>query len=112
MTNLPRKINADARGEKYLRLLGGPPETVTLRSGKVTLQPGETVGEHSTDDYEEMIIVLEGEGTFLYGDSGSLGFDANSVMYCPPHTTHNIRNTGATPLQYIYVVGKAITGQS
>lgn len=111
MKKLPMKINADSRGEKYLRLLGGPPETVVLRSGKVTLQPGETVGEHSTNDYEEMIIVLAGEGTFKYGDSGSIPFNADSVLYCPPDTRHNIMNTGSTPLQYIYVVGKAATEQ-
>ncbi len=108
MKAYPKKINANDHGEKYLKLLGGPPETVTLRSGKVTLQPGETVGEHSTDSYEEIIIVLAGEGEFEYSDSGSIPFDADSVLYCPPNTTHNIRNAGSTPLQYIYVVGKAI----
>lgn len=29
-------------------LLGGPPETVTMKSGLVTLQAGQSVGKHST----------------------------------------------------------------
>ena len=111
MKSLPKKINADAHGEKYLRLLGGPPETHTLRSGKVTLQPGESVGEHSTGDYEELLVVLAGDGEFQYEDSGSIAFNADYVLYCPPNTTHNVRNAGTTPLQYIYVVGKVIPVQ-
>jgi len=104
----PRIINADNAGKSYLRLIGGPPDSVTIRSGKVLLQPGETVGEHSTGDYEEVIIVLEGEGQFIFGEGKLLPFDVGKILYCPPNTTHNMKNTGSTPLQYIYVVAKAL----
>lgn len=107
MTIEPRIIDADNEGKSYLRLIGGPPDSVTVRSGKVLLLPGETVGEHSTGDYEEVIIVLEGEGQFLFGEGQPLTFDAGKVLYCPPNTNHNMKNTGSTPLQYIYVVAKA-----
>ncbi|HOU36874.1 MAG TPA: cupin domain-containing protein, partial [Candidatus Omnitrophota bacterium] len=46
--------------QRYLRLLGGIPQTRGMRSGYVVLQPGESVGEHSTQDKEEAVIVLEG----------------------------------------------------
>ena len=106
MTLKPILIDATSGENGYTRLLGGSPQSVPMRSGKVVLQPGETVGKHSTEKKEELIIILDGEGQFLYGDNHSLVFDPNSVLYCPPMTENNIINTGATPLTYIYVVAK------
>ena len=107
MTLKPILIDATSGENGYTRLLGGPPQSVSMRSGKVVLQPGETVGKHSTEKKEELIIILDGEGQFLYGDNQSLVFDPNSVLYCPPMTENNIINTGSTPLTYIYIVAKA-----
>lgn len=107
----PRRINANSDGKPYLRLIGGPPDSVTVRSGKVLLQPGETVGEHSTGIYEEVIIVLEGEGQFLFGHDQRLDFNSNSILYCPPNTIHNMVNTGSMPLNYIYVVATALPSE-
>jgi mannose-6-phosphate isomerase-like protein (cupin superfamily) len=55
--------------------------------------------------------VLEGEGQFLYREGQPLPFDAGKVLYCPPNTTHNMKNTGSTPLKYIYVVAQALFDQ-
>jgi len=107
MTLKPILIDRSSCKNSYTRLLGGPPHSVSMRSGKVVLQPGETVGRHNTENKEELIIILEGEGQFLYGENHNLLFDSNSVLYCPPMTEHNVINTGATPLTYIYVVAKA-----
>jgi oxalate decarboxylase/phosphoglucose isomerase-like protein (cupin superfamily) len=108
MTLKPILIDASSAENGYTRLLGGPPQSVFMRSGKVVLQPGESVGNHSTEGKEELIIILNGEGEFLYGDRHSLVFQSNAVLYCPPMTEHNILNTGSTPLHYIYVVSKAL----
>ena len=108
MTLTPIQIDATSDENSYTRLLGGPPQSVSMRSGKVVLQPGETVGEHSTKENEELIIILDGEGQFLYGDNHSLALNSNSVLYCPPMTDHNVLNSGKTPLTYIYVVAKAL----
>jgi len=108
MTLKPIVIDAASSEKGYTRLLGGPPSSVSMRSGKVVLQPGEAVGKHSTKSNEELIIILAGEGLFEIADNNSLEFSANSVLYCPPMTEHNILNTGSTPLSYIYVVAKAI----
>src|SRR5215475_10865470 len=43
-------------------LLKGAPQTTGMRSGFVQLKPGESVGEHSTQDHEEALVVLHGEG--------------------------------------------------
>jgi len=61
MTLKPLLIDATSTEIGYTRLLGGPPQSVSMRSGKVILQPGETVGLHSTNEKEEFIIILDGE---------------------------------------------------
>lgn len=103
----PKVIQADADGKDYMQLLSGPPESVTMRSGKVVLQPGKTVGKHSTEGNEEMLVLLAGEGLFLLSDGQCLEICAGSVLYCPPDTEHDVMNTGTVPLEYIYVVAKA-----
>lgn len=100
-------IKADLQGKDYVRLLGGPPETFSLRSGAVALQPGRTVGKHSTEAHEELIVVLEGEGAMLLSEGTELPLRVGTVAYCPPDTEHDVKNTGSTVLRYIYVVAKA-----
>ncbi len=104
---VPRVIALDAKGEGYLRLLGGPPETATMRSGLVTLAPQKSVGRHNTEDFEEMIVVLEGRGEMKITGGETLEIAAGFAVYCPPHTEHDVRNTGEGPLRYIYVVAIA-----
>ena len=103
----PKIINTDAGETKYHRLLGGPPDSVTMHSGKVVLQPDESIGEHSTGSNEELIVILQGEGRFLFENGTELILKSNTVAYCPPETIHNIKNTGSSPLHYIYIVAKA-----
>ena len=103
----PKVINAESGGKEYVKLLGGPPDSISMRSGKILLQPGGLVGRHSTEGNEELLILLEGEGLFLLDDGRQLKLNVGSVLYCPPDTAHDVKNTGMTPLQYIYVVAKA-----
>jgi len=102
----PKVIQANADGKEYLQLLGGPPESITMRSGKVVLQPGKTVGRHSTEGNEELLVLLAGEGLFLLSNGDKLDICAGTVLYCPPDTEHDVRNTGSIPLEYIYVVAR------
>ncbi len=99
-------IKTDMQDKDYVRLLGGPPETCSLRSGAVALQPGKAVGEHSTGDHEELIVVLEGTGALLLNEDRELPLEVGKVAYCPPNTQHDVKNTGTTVLRYIYVVAK------
>ena len=103
---VPKVIKIGAGEQEYVRLLGGPPESVTMRSGAVTLQPGKTVGKHNTESYEEFIIVLRGQGSMILSDGKLLDMRIGCAVYCPPDTEHDVRNTGAEPLSYIYVVAK------
>jgi mannose-6-phosphate isomerase-like protein (cupin superfamily) len=108
MTLKPIVIDTTSNENRYTRLLGGPPNSSSMHSGKVVLQPGESVGRHSTKSSEELIVILDGEGVLIFNDNHRLEFDNNSVLYCPPMTEHDILNTGSAPLSYIYVVAKAI----
>ena len=46
-------------------LLTGVPQTAGVRSGFVRLQPGETVGWHTTGQHEETLVILRGKGAAL-----------------------------------------------
>ena len=87
------------------RLLSGRPQTCGMRSGRVYLQPGDACGCHSTKYREEMLIFLSGQGQALIGEQKKiLEINRGKVAYIPPHTIHNIKNTGTEPLIYIYCV--------
>jgi mannose-6-phosphate isomerase-like protein (cupin superfamily) len=88
-------------------ILAGPPETLTMKSGYVVLQPGQSVGKHSTEHHEEMLIVLEGQGEMRFQDASKLELKARTALYCPPETEHDVRNAGAAPLRYVCVVANA-----
>jgi len=92
--------NADCQ-----ELLGGKPQTSGMRSGRVYLQPGETCGRHSTKAHEEMLVFLSGKGmTFIGEEEKSFEVGEGKVSYIPPHTIHNVKNTGTESLVYIYCV--------
>jgi mannose-6-phosphate isomerase-like protein (cupin superfamily) len=91
-------------------LLGGPGLAEGLRSGVVTLEPGEAVGRHSTHAREELIVVLEGSGELMAEGAASVPLDAGSGAYVPPEHEHDVRNTGAGVLRYVYVTAHAPRG--
>jgi len=90
---------------EYQSLLAGKPDTCGMRSGRVYLKPGEDCGQHSTESHEETLVFLSGRGTSLIGEH-QIPFEVGQgkICYIPPHTIHNIKNTGAEPLVYIYCV--------
>jgi mannose-6-phosphate isomerase-like protein (cupin superfamily) len=92
---------------KYFPILKNE-KSIKLHSGYVILQPGESVGEHSTEDYEELVIALSGNGEIEADGLGRVKFGEGHVAYNPPNTKHNVINTGNQPLKYIYVVTKVL----
>jgi mannose-6-phosphate isomerase-like protein (cupin superfamily) len=103
----PKIIPVDITVTEYKKLLGGPPETVTMHSGLVTLESGKSVGTHNTENYEEVLIVLEGAGKMVITNGPELSLEVNQMAYCPPRTEHNVWNTGKGLLRYIYIVANA-----
>lgn len=91
--------------ERYQRLLAGFPETMGLKSGHVILKPGENIGEHVTENKEEVIIILKGKAMVLCGnDDEPIVAGERSVVYVPPQINHDVKNIGSGILEYVYVV--------
>lgn len=90
--------------QRYVRLLGGIPQTRGMRSGYVVLQPGESVGEHSTQEKEEAIIVLEGRVKVVADGQEAAVVQKGQLVYIPPRTSHDMSNAGNVPARYVYVV--------
>jgi quercetin dioxygenase-like cupin family protein len=97
----------EGRGETHLPLLT---EGVArrMRAGMVTLEPGSSCGRHSTEDYEELLIILEGRGEAELEGYGALALEAGNVAYIPPGTFHNVHQRGDGELRYVYVVAPAL----
>jgi len=107
-TPAPKVVRLDTQGKGYLGILSGPPETATMRSGLVMLEPGKSVGKHSTGANEELLVVLEGSGEFrLEGET--LPLVGGTALYCPSGRTHDVFNTGTTALRYVYITASTRT---
>jgi len=103
----PKLISLDPSAQKSMHVLNGSPETVSMRSGYVVLAPTQSVGQHSTKDNEEALVILSGNGEMRMVGGPTLQLHPYSVAYCPPYTQHNVFNTGSDTLRYIYLVAKA-----
>lgn len=103
----PKSVALDPAAGPYQRLLGGPPETVTMRSGLVTLAPGRAVGLHSTGDREEALVVLEGAGRLTLAGGDALDLLPGCLAYCPPESEHDVLNVGPGLLRYVYITAQA-----
>jgi len=104
---LPKIIKLDSKGQGYIRILGGPPETLSMRSGLVTLAPKKSVGKHNTENYEELVIILDGQAEIQIIGGEKFQLAKGFAAYVPPHTEHDVLNIGNCTLRYIYVVAEA-----
>ncbi len=92
-------------------LLRGAPQTTGMRSGFVRLKPGESVGEHSTQEHEEALVVLQGQGKAEVEGREALPISSRMLAYIPPRSRHNVTNTGKEILEYVYVVAPIAGGK-
>jgi mannose-6-phosphate isomerase-like protein (cupin superfamily) len=102
----PKLITLNLDSSNYQSIFKGSPETVSMHSGLVTLKPGETVGDHNTDDYEEMLVVFSGKGQMTFNNNQIFNLKYGIIAYCPPHTEHDVKNIGIIPLKYLYIATK------
>jgi len=103
----PRLVELNPTTREHMLVLSGPPETVTMRAGLVVLPPAKSVGQHSTEAFEDAVIVLAGVGEMRIRGGPTFKLKPSVVAYCPPLTEHDVINTGDEPLRYLYVVSKA-----
>ncbi len=111
-TTSARPLVLDMGKAAYQPLLTGRPQTHGMRCGAVALKPGSECGEHSTKAHEETLVFLRGTGSVRLGGHEPLEVGAGRIAYIPPHTAHNVVNTGTGPLCYIYVVAPIQDGGS
>ncbi|MBC8481158.1 MAG: cupin domain-containing protein [Planctomycetes bacterium] len=102
--NQPKVVDLNDKKE-YQRVLCDKADTLGLKVGRVYLEQGSECGLHSTEAREEALIFLQGTGQAIIGKNQK-AFDvaAGKVAYIPPHTEHNIKNTGPEPLVYVFCV--------
>lgn len=86
-------------------LIVKPPQSKVLKSAMVTLQPGEEVGEHTTENREEIVVVLKGTAT-LQKDGKSFIMVSGTAHFIGEGIKHNVRNESREPLEYAYIVAK------
>ena len=86
----------------YQRLID-PADTCGMKAGRVWLEPGAECGLHSTGQREEALFFLTGRGIARI-EGKDLPVGQGKVCYIPPQTEHNILNTGAEPLVYVFCV--------
>jgi len=102
-----KSIPLRQRAPGYQELLSGPPASVRMKSGLVVLAPGKSVGKHSTEDHEEMVVVLSGRGQMVMANGDKIDISPEAAAYSPPGTEHDVINTGSDVLRYVYVVSAA-----
>ena len=91
-------------------ILKGQPQTCGMRSGRVYLEAGKSCGQHSTHAREEILVFLSGHGEALIGQNNkSHQVGKGKVLYIPPQTLHDIKNSADEPLIYIYCVAPIIS---
>jgi mannose-6-phosphate isomerase-like protein (cupin superfamily) len=100
-------IQINPLATESMPVLGGPPETVTMRSGSIVLLPSKNVGRHTTGNNEEVLVVFSGSGEMRMADGTILNLKPYAILYCPPDMEHDVFNTGSEPLRYVYVVARA-----
>jgi len=102
-----KSVTLPARAQPFFAILSGPPETASMESGLVTLEPGKSAGVHDTGEYEEIVVPLAGEGELRVPGRPALPLAKGVVAYSPPGTSHDVVNTGKAALTYIFVAARA-----
>ncbi|MBI4405904.1 MAG: cupin domain-containing protein [Deltaproteobacteria bacterium] len=107
----PERIVLPTNPQDYFEILSKK-NSLCMRSGYVTLQPGQNIGFHDTGDFEELIIPFEGRGEMETKGAGRIAFEKGILIHAFPHAEHNVWNRGKDVLRYIYVVADTKCGVS
>lgn len=76
--------------------------------GKKLLAPGDSVDEHSSGNYREIIYCLDGMLTVFQQGSELVTLNSGEMIYIPPDTKHEIKNQSDKPAEYFFVFSKKI----
>jgi len=93
--------------KEYQRLVDPDQQSCGMKCGRVYLEPGQACGQHSTEDREEVLVFLAGQGKLQIAHDQQLSIGQGRLAYIPPRTLHNVVNYGTVPLVYIFCVAPA-----
>lgn len=93
---------ASLPGIDHLTLAAGHLDLKRLSVWKQRIAPRQATPPHR-HDCEEVIVVLAGSGE-LHVDGRTERFDADTTLVLLPNVTHQISNTGDTPLDIVAVL--------
>lgn len=93
--------------KKFKRLFGSSDKKKGLSSGLMALKKGESVGTHNTGSKEEILFILSGSALVCLPRKDFI-LKTGMMLYIPPHTLHDVKNSSGRLLKYIYVTAQAI----
>jgi mannose-6-phosphate isomerase-like protein (cupin superfamily) len=83
------------------------PQSRLLKAGRVILNPGEEVGEHVTEQREEVIIIVKGIAS-LVRNGEKIRLVEGDAAFVQEGVKHNVINKSDRKLEYIYVVSSLV----
>ena len=102
-------VDLDGVRDVAMRVLLGAAEDVPHFSMRhFVVQPGGHTPKHA-HDYEHQVIVLAGDGEADHGGE-TVSFRPGDVMYVEADQTHQFRNTGSEPVEFICLVPRTRNG--
>jgi len=83
-------------------------ETDGFGAGKKVLAPGDSVEEHSSGNYREIVFCLEGVLTVIKQGVEPVTLNSGEMTYIPSDTKHKIKNQSDKPAAYLFVFTRKI----
>lgn len=105
---VPKVLTYNPHSTNYQEIFDGEKDSVVFYSGVVTILPKKSGHAHNTEIYEEMIVVLEGQGQVKITNQKNLDIKYGNIAFIPPNTEHQVFNTGSKNFKYIYIATKSI----
>lgn len=80
-----------------------PPISNRLKAGCVVLKTGKDVGKHSTNNKEEVLVILQGKAKVVC-ENETINVEKGTLVFIPKNKKHNVINKSKEVLKYIYIV--------
>jgi mannose-6-phosphate isomerase-like protein (cupin superfamily) len=74
-----------------------------MKFGKVVLEKGGKMREHSNGDSEELLVVLKGRAVVVLGKTRK-EISGGGHLIIPKSTVHSVENSGKGKLEYYYIL--------
>jgi len=83
-------------------------ETDGFGCGKKNLAPGDSMEQHSSGNYREIIYCMEGELTVIKQGVQPITLKPGEMTYIPSDTKHAVKNQSDKPTEYFFVFARKI----